>query len=750
MERLPGGTSRTALARTASALALVLALLAAAGGRAQAPAPGAAAPGPALPGDGRSSDVAPWDPPPEAWTRAIGHPFPFALKASEGIDDGPFQGLPIGGLGAGSIGRTYRGDFARWHLDVGQHLYRTLAADQFSVRMRSGGGPAAARVLSVWKPADGSLSAWGWDPTVRFGNTYHALFPRAWWRYRDLPVDLDCLQFSPFLPGNYRESSYPVGVFVWRAANRGPRRPTCRSSSPGRTPPAGGATPRPRRRVRRGPPLRARLGRERGGPERSARGGDARRDRPGGGRSPGPARRPTEEWDGQFAIAAPETEGCRVTRLARFDPSGSGAAAWEPFARDGLLPDAADPRPAARGERLAAALAVSFRLAPGEERTVPVVLAWDFPVMEFGKGAKWYRRYTRFFGRSGRSAWAIAREALARWREWDRAVDAWMRPYLADGRTPPWYRTALFNELYALLDLGTAWEDGAFGTEGGTDYPPLGRFGLLECFDYRFYSTLDVAAYGSFATHLLFPELDKQEVKLFAGAVAAEDLTEHPIGWTKERRPRKLRGIVPMDLGVPGEDPWRRTDFYTWQDPNSLKDEAPDLALRAWRDSAGPGGGTSSSSGGCGRRSARPWRRSGARTATGTASSRARASPTRPTTPGPSGARAPTWAACGWPAWRRARPSRRWWGTWRPRPPAGRTGRARARASRRSSGTGRTTGSTWARRTGRPSWRTPSSGSSWRRPRAFPTWSRRATATRTCAPSSPGTSWAGAAGAPAR
>jgi non-lysosomal glucosylceramidase len=30
------------------------------------------------------------------------------------IDDGYWQGAPVGGFGAGTFSRTYRGDFARW------------------------------------------------------------------------------------------------------------------------------------------------------------------------------------------------------------------------------------------------------------------------------------------------------------------------------------------------------------------------------------------------------------------------------------------------------------------------------------------------------------------------------------------------------------------------------------------------------------------------------------------------------------
>ncbi|MBA2381273.1 MAG: hypothetical protein H0V73_04105, partial [Chloroflexi bacterium] len=39
------------------------------------------------------------------------------------IDDGEWAGVPIGGLGTGSIGRTFRGDFGRWHLEVGKHRF---------------------------------------------------------------------------------------------------------------------------------------------------------------------------------------------------------------------------------------------------------------------------------------------------------------------------------------------------------------------------------------------------------------------------------------------------------------------------------------------------------------------------------------------------------------------------------------------------------------------------------------------------
>ena len=49
------------------------------------------------------------------------------------IDDGYWQGAPVGGLGAGTFSRTYRGDFSRWHLKGGVHKYETVDANQFAI-----------------------------------------------------------------------------------------------------------------------------------------------------------------------------------------------------------------------------------------------------------------------------------------------------------------------------------------------------------------------------------------------------------------------------------------------------------------------------------------------------------------------------------------------------------------------------------------------------------------------------------------
>jgi non-lysosomal glucosylceramidase len=532
--------------------------------------PGPAAPDPAVSAPAAAGHA---DIPEAAWTRPLGEPFPEAARAADVgyplLDDGPYQGLPLGGLGSGSIGRTYRGDFARWHTQVGVHRYAPAWANQFSVYTEQGGGSQDAaqplRQAHVLYAGERPpiLADWGWDYPVGAGS-YAALFPRAWYSYswERLPVRLTQEQLSPVIPGNYRESSYPAAAFIWRAENPGAAPVTVSlmltwenflglDEAARRS----GAVNTVRRE---GDLVGIEMGRAGG------YGGE-----PGGG---------------SVALLAREAPGVAVSYAGRFPVDGSGRAIWEDFAADGALANSDDPAPSA-GEPIAAALAVTFTLGPGEVRELPFALAWDQPADRFPAGATWYRRYTRFFGRDGDNAWAIAAETMARHPAWREQIVAWQRPILDDPARPLWYKTALFNELYYLVDGGTLWGDEAGALEAGE--PPegeMGGFAYLECFDYPFYATHDVAFYSSWAMLQLWPELERAEMLAFAATVGDHDPREVTIGATGKRAPRKLPGAMPHDLGAPFEDPLRQANAYTWQDINVWKDLNLKYVLRAYRD----------------------------------------------------------------------------------------------------------------------------------------------------------------------
>ena len=77
--------------------------------------------------------------PKAAWKRGIGQPLDNAggrkpaLDPAQMIDDGYWQGAPVGGFGSGTFSRTYRGDFARWHIKAGVHKYETVWANQVAM-----------------------------------------------------------------------------------------------------------------------------------------------------------------------------------------------------------------------------------------------------------------------------------------------------------------------------------------------------------------------------------------------------------------------------------------------------------------------------------------------------------------------------------------------------------------------------------------------------------------------------------------
>ncbi|MGL6280963.1 MAG: GH116 family glycosyl-hydrolase, partial [Microcoleaceae cyanobacterium] len=145
--------------------------------------------------------------PSQTWQRDIGKGWekPYTVRYPSNLDDGPWHGMPLGGLGAGCIGRSSKGDFNLWHLDGGEHTFASLPACQFSVYEETADGKSQAYALCTEVPTDGSLKSWQYYP--QNGGTYHALYPRSWFVYEGiLQSQLSCEQFSPIWAGNYQES----------------------------------------------------------------------------------------------------------------------------------------------------------------------------------------------------------------------------------------------------------------------------------------------------------------------------------------------------------------------------------------------------------------------------------------------------------------------------------------------------------------------------------------------------------------
>src|SRR5438105_12649068 len=111
------------------------------------------------------------------------------LSPAGNIDDGYWQGAPVGGFGAGTFSRSYRGHYERWHVKAGVHKYEDVPANQFAVFVQPEGGVGVAQVLATGKPKNGQLSAWNWSYPAGSGE-YAALYPKSCLAYQSpqLPI----------------------------------------------------------------------------------------------------------------------------------------------------------------------------------------------------------------------------------------------------------------------------------------------------------------------------------------------------------------------------------------------------------------------------------------------------------------------------------------------------------------------------------------------------------------------------------
>ncbi|XP_054842573.1 non-lysosomal glucosylceramidase [Eublepharis macularius] len=482
-------------------------------------------------------------------------------------------GCPLGGFGGGTVTRGWRGDFCRWQLSPGLYHYKAVTADQFTVCLRRKGQTVYQQVLSVERP--GSLQGWNWGFCGHYAF-YHALYPRAWTVYQ-LPgqdVVLTCRQVAPIIPHDYQDTSLPVGVFVWEVENNSGEELdvsimfTFRNGMETKDDRAGGHWNEP-------------FSLERGG--HCVRGVMLHHCLPVNAYT--------------LAISAREKAGTTVTHLTAFNPAGTGQEVWHDLLADGKLTSLpGKSKPTEKGEACAAAVCASCTVSANGHGTLELGLAWDMPRIRFGSQEReHHRRYTRFFGSDGNACPALSHYMLTHYEQWEEKIEAWQRPILENSELPPWYKSALFNELYFLADGGTLWlellpEDAAsLGSRPGlSQHLPLlqeyGRFAYLEGQEYLMYNTYDVHFYASFALIMLWPKLELSLQYDMAAAVLNEDLRPRLYLMNGQTAQVKLCNVVPHDIGEPGDEPWQRVNAYLIHDTANWKDLNLKFVLQVYRN----------------------------------------------------------------------------------------------------------------------------------------------------------------------
>jgi non-lysosomal glucosylceramidase len=437
------------------------------------------------------------------------------------------------------------GSFGPWHMDVGGDdsvgarwgleadsglEQRFLSQAAFHVRYETEGGPVAQTLAT-----EDVLPAW---PRLTVGQgRYWALFPKAWFEYDGLPLPTALKVLSPFVAGDERRSSLPVGLFQMAFANPGtePVVVACMFSFPNapyRLPTAQYSYTRQGLRssaVSDGGVVGVRLQAD-------------------------SAANVAETQRSEWVLAGSGTHGATVSWTDDWAADGDGSDLFEVFAGTGRLPDRPiDPRRMGLG----GAVAVSLELPPGARRAVSFALAWDFPVVQFRsplRGTRWWKRYTEFYAGPYR-AWRVARDALAEQVSIEHAVDGWWRPIAEDATYPRWLRTAALNELYYDLFGGVFWENGCitkpkrFGRRPGQHL-----YFSLESEVYRDCESFDVRHYEARHLRQLFPTIERDLLLGWADFITADPL-----------------GRTPHDAGSPVNDPW----FVPGQYSGTCRGQAP-------------------------------------------------------------------------------------------------------------------------------------------------------------------------------
>ncbi|XP_072378819.1 non-lysosomal glucosylceramidase [Diabrotica undecimpunctata] len=479
-------------------------------------------------------------------------------------------GVPIGGIGCGTIGRGYKGQFCRFQLKPGIYEWNTVDADDFLVVIKDEKGFTLFESwLSTYRKR--SLSSCV-SIIPEYKIKYTGLYPRSWTEY-DLSeyggIKLICRQISPVIPHNYKDSALPCAVFVWTVEN------VCDSD----------------RTVTIAFTFKNGTG--------------SKDDKKSACSSKIFSYENTEgvilyhmidKMPCAYALAAKTTKDVSISKCLYFDPKSNGFDdLWFPLHENGEF-DKPKKSTYASGNvynEMGCGIAAKMRVPANQTKEVDMSLVWDMPTISFPNHKKTYDKfYTKQFGKEN-AILKIVDHALNNYTIWEDSIYNWQRDVLEDSKLPDWYKGALFNETYFVSDGGSLWlclneeEKKRLASNDNDPRNAYGHFAYLEGQEYIMYNSYDVHFYASHALHKNWPMLQKclqYDLRDFISLEINDPLKVLYDGHIVER---KYPNSVPHDAGSPGEEPLTLINAYPVHDVSSWRDLNSKFILQTFRDAYG-------------------------------------------------------------------------------------------------------------------------------------------------------------------
>jgi uncharacterized protein (DUF608 family) len=446
------------------------------------------------------------------------------------------KGMPLGGIGAGQFMYNVAGSFGPWIMKPGRYEERFLTQAAFHIREEVPGKEVKVRTLAT----DDVLPAW--KRLDEGDGDYYALFPRAWVTYKVFDTEVALQFFSPIIKDNYRETSLPVAVFLAKVHNplKVPAKISVMFTFPN-APYTGpeGLRPQDDSYVGLG-------GKNPPSMEESRTGLKNEMAADAAGKVTAivmKADDPSNPPGTQGSAWCMATSG-KATYVSAWDGAGDGSDIWSAFSAKGTLSNSAL---SPHSQLPSGALAVEVEIPPHGEVSIPFVLSWFFPEVQFGEKTRWRRRYTEYYPAQEGVALAIATEGLLQHENWMKGIEAWTGPIINNPACPDWLKQAGLNELY-YNTFGSFWENGCitkpkkFGNRPGQHL----EF-VMESLEYRDAEALDVRHHYCRTNRDLWPQIERAILLMFADCIM--DTPD---------------GSAPHNLGTPDRDPFFKYDCYAW------------------------------------------------------------------------------------------------------------------------------------------------------------------------------------------